>query len=129
MGKPVLMGRKTYESIGKPLPGRPNIVLSRDPAFCPEGVTVAADLDQALAAARSMAEEGGDIMVIGGEAVFRDLLPEAGRLYLTEVHCDAVGAVRFPDLQMDEWQEVAREFHKAEPGETADCSFVILDRK
>ena len=131
MGKPIIMGRKTYESIGKPLPGRTNIVLTRDTGFHPEGVEVVHDMASAVAVAEAAARDGGvsEIMVIGGVGIYELALPEADRIYLTEVHASPEGDAMFPPLDAGDWLEASREYHPAQPGETSACSFVVLDRK
>lgn len=111
LGKPVLMGRKTYQSIGRPLPQRANIVISGDPDFRPEGVEAAATIDAgcalALAAARAM--QADEVMVIGGEAIYRALLPRASRLYLTEIEAEIDGDARFPEFDTGEWRRASSE--------------------
>jgi len=109
MGKPVVMGRKTYLSIGRPLPGRTNIVVSRDPGFGAPGLVVAPTLQAALTAARADAlRRGSDIMVIGGAEIFAQLLPAATRLELTRVHLRPAGDVLLPLIEWHEWDEIAR---------------------
>ncbi|MDH3738714.1 MAG: dihydrofolate reductase [Alphaproteobacteria bacterium] len=125
MGKPIVMGRRTFESIGRALPGRPNIVVTRNAEFVADDVDVAADLDQALAIAQGYGTE--EVMVIGGGEIYAAAMPRADRLYLTEVHTDAVGDVQFPTLDRAHWREIAREDHAADDGAPA-FSFVILDR-
>jgi dihydrofolate reductase len=129
IGKPVVMGRRTFDSIGKPLPGRPNIVVSRSREAFPAGVDAAGDVDAAIAVARRRAAEcgAGEIMIIGGEKLYRALLPIADRLYLTEIHEDAVGDTLFPEIDAAEWMEIARE-------DRSDIyrvlvSFLTLDRR
>lgn len=123
MGKPILMGRKTYQSIGRPLPGRRNIVISRDTAFTAEGVSVAPDFETAL---KKAAQENPDeIMVIGGAQIYDLTLPHADRIYLTEVHDTPEGDAWFPELDAAEWQEVAREDFDGSPA----YSFVTLERR
>ncbi len=131
MGKPMIMGRKTWNSIGRPLPGRASIVVTRDAGFAVEGALVAHDAGQARTLAEQAATELGadEIMVIGGAAIYRLFLPDADRLYLTEIHMDAVGDTHFPDIDRAVWVETARERHAAGPGEDCDCSFVTLNRK
>lgn len=123
MGKPIVMGRKTWASIGRALPGRTNIVLTRDRQFQAEGATVVADFDAALAAAGEAAE----VMVIGGAEVYAMALPHASRIYLTEVHAAPEGDTYLPEFSRDDWCETAREDHEAE-GETPAFSFVTLER-
>lgn len=125
MGKPLIMGRRTYESIGRALPGRTNIVVTRSADFAAEGVEVAAGLDQALAVAGGDAAD--EVMVIGGGEIYAAALPRADRLYLTEIHMDATGDVCFPAFDRAEWREVSRDDHPAEDDNPA-FSFVVLER-
>jgi dihydrofolate reductase len=125
MGKPVLMGRKTFESIGKPLPGRVNIVVSQDPTFHPQGVIVARSISQALAAGN----EATEIMVIGGASFYQQLLPRAQRLYITEIHHDFPGDAFFPGWNPDDWREIKRERHAADDDNIYPYSFVTLERR
>jgi len=128
MGKPIVMGRRTYESIGRPLPGRPNIVITRNPDFHVDGVDVAATLDDALEIAARRAEEAGvsETMIIGGAEIYRAALPRADRLYLTEVHEAVGGDTLFPDYDRNEWSETWRSDVTTESG--IAISFVVLDR-
>ena len=130
MGKPVIMGRKTFESIGRPLPGRSNVVISRDPQFCADGVSVVDSLDAALALASDIALTDGvdELVVIGGEQIYREALPRARRLYLTEVHADVEGDAVLPSMRREEWREVSRERHGASETNPYDYSFVVLER-
>lgn len=123
MGKPIVMGRKTWESLGRPLPGRDNIVVTRDPAYVADGAAVAADLDAALAAAG----DAGEVMIIGGAEIYALALPRADRIHLTRVHASPEGDTHFPDLDLDRWREVAREDHDAD-GDSPAYSFVTLER-
>lgn len=125
LGKAVLMGRKTFESIGKPLAGRTNIVVSRDRGFRPEGVRVAHSIEEALALARDQDE----IMVIGGASFYAQLLPRAQRLYLTEIHHDFAGDAFFPAWQSEEWRETARDDHAPDDGNPYPYSFITLERR
>lgn len=124
LGKPVIMGRKTCESIGRPLPGRQNIVLTRDENFRAPGCDICLDLDQAMAVAGNVDE----VMIIGGAALYETLLERADRIYLTEVHARIEGDTWFPELDSSEWQEVSREPHAADARNNLDYSFVTLDR-
>ena len=130
IGKPVLMGRKTYLSIGKPLPGRTNIVVSRDVGFAPEGVVVARDLDAALAAARDDAQKRGanEIIVIGGTDVFAQTMSLADRMEITHVHARPAGDTYFPSIEPVQWREVARSEHPAGPQDEAAVSFVTYEK-
>jgi dihydrofolate reductase len=128
MGKPIIMGRRTYESIGRPLPGRANIVVTRNSAFHAEGVDVAATPEAAIRVAERRATEAGvaEIMIIGGAEIYRTVLPRANRIYLTEVHEAAEGDTVFPDFDRDEWRETSREDRATESG--VEISFVVLER-
>lgn len=131
MGKPIIMGRKTWDSIGRPLPGRTNIVISRDPDFHAEGVKVVNTLEQALAIAESIGIIDGsdEVVVMGGEQIYALALPKADRLYMTEVHADVEGDAYFPEFDRTQWQELARENHAATGPNPYDYSFVVLERK
>ncbi|MGZ9100779.1 MAG: dihydrofolate reductase [Brevundimonas sp.] len=132
LGKPCIMGRRTWESLPlKPLPGRLNLVLSRDESFAARGAVVCTTLDEAIEIARETAEEDGigEICVIGGVALFEKALPRAKRLYLTEVEAEPEGDVRFPAFDAGAWVEVSSEAHPA--GEKDDHAFVfrVLESK
>ncbi len=122
LGKPIVMGRRTFESIGRPLPGRLNIVLTRDPDWQAEGVTVAASLSDALAA------DVPEVAVIGGAQVYAEALPFATHVHLTEVHAAPEGDTVLPAFDPAEWRETAREDHAAD-GDTPGYSFVTLERR
>ena len=130
MGKPVIMGRRTFKSLPRVLDGRVNIVLTRNAAFEAPGAIMAYHLEEALDVARKAAAKAGidEIMVMGGEDVFREVLPEVGRIYLTEVHAAPHADTWFPDLDMSEWREVLREPHEAGPKDDHAFSFVVLER-
>ena len=130
LGKPVIMGRKTYESIGKPLPGRTNIVVSRNAGFSAEGVKTVTSLDEAKQLCESIAEIDGinEAMVIGGAEIYTLALPMADRLYLTEVHADVEGDTTFPDFDRSLWQEVACENFEASGPNPYPYSFLVLDK-
>ena len=131
LGKPVIMGRKTYQSIGKPLPGRPNLVVTRDAAFRPEGVETFATLEDALNHARALVAQSaaGEVMVIGGGQIYALTLPLARRIYLTEVHARPQGDTTFPDLDPAEWQEVRRDPPVTGGPGQPDFSIVVLERR
>ncbi|MCB1648031.1 MAG: type 3 dihydrofolate reductase [Pseudomonadales bacterium] len=131
MGKPIIMGRKTWESIGRPLPGRTNIVISRDPAFQAEGVKVVNSLEQALSVAESVGIIDGsdEVVVMGGEQIYALALPKAERLYMTEVHADVAGDAHFPEFDRSRWQELLREDHAADGPNPYDYSFIVLEKK
>lgn len=118
MGHALVMGRATFESIGRPLPGRTNIVLTRRPHWSHEGVEVAASLDEAVAIASS---RGQDVFVAGGAEVYRAALPIADRIELTEVDAEPEGDTSFPPVDWSSWREVSRQAH---PG----FSFVTYER-
>ena len=125
LGKPVIMGRKTFESIGKPLKGRSNIIVSRNKNLLIEGAEVVASLEEAMARAK---EFGQEIMIIGGAQVYAEALPKAERLYLTFVHTKAEGDTFFPDFATADWVELERsKFFSAKAN--LEASFVILERK
>lgn len=127
MGKPVIMGRKTWESLPKkPLPGRTNIIVTRQAAFEAAGALVAADVEAALALAAL--EQPGEICVIGGGEIYRQTLPHARRIHLTEVDMDVEGDTRFPSLSPSEWREVSREEVKAGSSDSADFVVRVLER-
>ncbi len=128
--KPVIMGRKTYASIGKPLPQRTNIVVTRDAGFCAPGVLVAPNLDTAFALARADAEKRGvdEIMVIGGSDIFAAILADADRIEVTLVHAAPEGDVSFPPIDPSLWREVARERHARGPHDDCDFTTLTYDR-
>ena len=126
MGKPIVMGRRTFESIGRALPGRRNIVLTRDADWCADGVDVFDDLDAALA---DCAGEGAiETMVIGGAEVYRAALPLAARLYLTQVHAEIDGDTFFPTLDTRDWRETERRPVPQDVPAPFAASFVTLER-
>ena len=128
VGKPVIMGRKTFESIGKPLPGRQNIVLTRDAGWRADGVTVAANLAEAVAAAGLDPRARADgIMVIGGAQIYAEALPSATRIERTEIDAQPAGDTFLPAFDPARWREVARETHPAE-GDRPGFAFVTLVR-
>jgi dihydrofolate reductase len=129
-GKPVVMGRKTFQSIGKPLPGRTNIVVSRDRGFSAPGVVVAPDLHAGLESARGDALRRGsdEIVVIGGAEIYAQTLPSADRLDLTLVKAPSEGDIRFPAIDPQVWHETERAEQKAGPDDAADFAFVTYER-
>ena len=131
LGKPVLMGRKTWTSLSiRPLPGRTNIVVTRDASFTAPGALVAAGLDAALAAARGDAGRRGvtDIMVIGGADIYAQAMPLAGRLEITQIHARPEGDTRFPAIDPAVWRETARSSHPAGPDDDTGYDFVTYLR-
>jgi dihydrofolate reductase len=131
MGKPVVMGRKTWDSIGRPLPGRTNIVISRQPDLELEGARVVDTVEAALALAEAVAEIDGvtELMVIGGAQIYALALPLAQRLYLTEVHAEVTGDAWFPDWDRSQWLETSRHRHSAHDSNPYDYSFVVYERR
>ncbi|MFT3732090.1 MAG: dihydrofolate reductase [Hyphomicrobium sp.] len=129
--KPIIMGRKTFQSIGKPLDRRDNIVITRDPAFEVEGVSTCETITDALTLARILAKTRGadEIMVIGGVAVFDATLPVADRIYLTRVHANVEGDRHFPALDPAEWQETSRETLSHGPRDDHPSTLFIYDRR
>lgn len=123
LGKPVIMGRKTYESIGRPLPGRQNIVISRDPSLNIEGVKVTTSIEEAI----KLAGDVEEVMIIGGGSVYATCLPKADRLYVTYIEADIEGDTQFPDWG-DGWQESHSETYSADEKNAYDMKFVILER-
>ena len=124
MGKPVIMGRKTFESIGKPLPGRTNIVLSRNPDVRFEGVISVGSFDEALA----VVPDAEEVMVIGGSSIYEMLLPRADRMYITYVDNEFQGDAWIPEFDESEWVEIDAVTHPADERNTFDCRFVTLEK-
>lgn len=132
MGKPVIMGRKTWESLPKrPLIGRTNIVLSRDGSFEPHGAVVCEDFAEAVAIAREQAEDDGarEVCVIGGASVFERALPKAGRIYLTDIDAEVEGDVVLPPLDESRWTEVRSERHEASDDDEFAFTVRVLERR
>lgn len=130
LGKPILMGRKTFESIGRPLPGRTNIVITGNRDYFADGVRVVYSLESAIALAEDVALIDGseELVVIGGEQIYRMALPIAQRVYLTRVHAKPDGDAWFPSLASEEWREVAREPHPA-AGHAPAHTFLEYERR
>ncbi len=125
MGKPIVMGRKTFESIGKPLPGRINIVLSRNPETRFEGVACVSNFEDALAAV----PDAPEIMIIGGSTIYEMLLPQTNRMYLTYVDAAFEGDAWFPEFDENQWVESDSETRQADEKNVYDCRFVTLEKK
>jgi dihydrofolate reductase len=124
LGKPVLMGRRTFESIGKPLPGRINLVLTRDSRWVADGVTVVHSIDEALSGVGDVEEVAG----IGGAEVFRLLMPLATRIYVTLVDADIPGDTVFPPLEQSQWTQVSSRRFPADARNAYDMTFITLER-
>jgi dihydrofolate reductase len=131
IGKPVLMGRRTFASIGKPLPGRSNIVLTNDRTFKADGVLVARHLADGLMIAADEAKtlNADEIAVIGGATLYAETMPRADRLYITEVHASPPGTTLFPKIERSLWRETSRQGPQQGPGEPYGYSFVTLERR
>ncbi len=130
LAKPGVMGRRTFQSIGRPLPDRTNIVITRDSTFSAQGITVVHSLDEAMATARNQACVDGvdEVMVIGGGQIYADALARTERIYLTEIHATIDGDTFFPDLPPGDWREVSRRDDVLSEMSDPACSFVILER-
>ncbi len=131
LGRPVIMGRKTFASIGRPLPGRTNIVVTRDKSFQAPGIVVVTSLDAALDVARgdAMRRFVTEIMVIGGAEIFAQWLTKADRLEITEVHATPEGDTFLKPVDLTEWRETARTRHSKADGDTVDFSYVTYQRQ
>ncbi len=132
MGKPIVMGRKTFESIGRPLPGRLNIVITRQNDWSHDGVRVVHSIDEALrlAEAQSMIDGINEIMVIGGAEIYKTALPKTDKLYLTRVDADIEGDAFFPEIDELQWRETSRDVFAARPDHhnPYDYAFCVLER-
>lgn len=129
-GHPVIMGRRTFESLGRPLPNRTNIVVSRDRTYSPTGCLAAHSLEEALRLGAQHAT--GDhpvVFVIGGETIYSQAFTQADRLYITLVDAEIEGDARFPEFNLDDWREVERLEHPADINNSYACTFLTLERK
>lgn len=124
MGHPMVMGRRTWESIGRPLPGRTSIVVTRQPGYQAEGALVVNSPE----AAKQAAGDCSELMIIGGARLFEQMLAEANRIYLTEIHAQFEGDTYFPDLHEDEWACVSREDFEKDDRNPCDYTFMVLER-
>ena len=124
LGHPILMGRKTFESLGRPLPGRTNIVVTRNPDYRPEGGLVAGSIDAALA----LCAGADEVFFIGGAELYAQVIPLADRLYLTEVAIEAEGDAWFPDYDRRAFREIARESQTGHKGDALRFDFVVYER-
>ncbi len=125
MGKPIIMGRKTHESIGKPLPGRQNIIITRDTAYRSEGCTVVHGVEEALQAAG----DADEVMITGGANVYAQFLPHTDYLYLTFIDEDFPGSIYFPEWDDGSWEEVSRQRHSPDEKNPHHWEFVEFARK
>lgn len=131
MGRPVIMGRKTYDSIGRPLDGRDNIVVTRRADMAAEGIHVAFSVEEAVRLARRFAGQRGvdEIMVIGGGEIYNAVMPVAGRIYLTEIHASVEGDTYFEAPDPALWREVSREALERSDKDSAAATLVVYERK
>ncbi|MDJ0881406.1 MAG: type 3 dihydrofolate reductase [Gammaproteobacteria bacterium] len=120
LNKPILMGRKTYESIGRPLPGRRNIIITRNTGYEQSGCEIVASIDEALV----MVNDQPEVMLIGGASLYEQTINQATRLYITQIHAQFEGDAWFPEIDPIRWQEVWREAHQADAKNPCDYSFV-----
>jgi dihydrofolate reductase len=127
MGQIIIMGRKTYESIGRPLPGRINLIVSRQSGFSVSGATVIGSVEEALAACSPYQDK--EIFIIGGAELYQQTLMRCQRLYLTEIQKEFEGDAFFPEFNQHDWYEVSREMHTQEEDGGLEYHFVVLDRK
>lgn len=125
MGKPIVMGRKTFESIGRSLPGRRNIIVTRQADYIAEGCDVVGSVANAVA----LADDAPEIMVIGGAEIYRQFLPLTDRIHLTRVHATIDGDTHLPELHEDEWLETGREARSADADNDFDVTFLTLERR
>tara|TARA_R110000782_G_C14808207_1_gene412518 strand:- start:1342 stop:1827 length:486 start_codon:yes stop_codon:yes gene_type:complete len=125
MGKPIVMGRKTQESIGRPLPGRENIIITRNKTYQAEGCTVLSSIDEIFEYCKDIEE----VMITGGSEIYRQTIGQATRLYLTEVHAEVEGDTFFPEFDRSEWNEVSREAFTADEKNDFDYSFIVLEKQ
>ncbi len=130
MGKPMIMGRRTFQSIGKVLDGRDNIIVTRDPSLKIEGAYVVNSVDEALEIGLARAKIAGadEIMMIGGAELYRLFLPVATSIYYTLVHAEPEGDATFPTLNMAEWQEISRDDFKASAADSNDYSYIYYKK-
>ena len=124
-GKPIIMGRRTFESIGRPLPDRHNIVMTRDPDYAAAGCDVVTSVSDAL----KLAGDDSEVMVIGGGQVYRDFLPRAGRIYLTRVQAEIDGDTYFPEIDASDWQLVSSEHHDADEKHAYAFEMMVFERR
>ena len=130
LGKPVIMGRKTYESIGRPLPGRRNIVISRDETYQAQGIDTVTSVENALALVDGSTgnEAAVEIMVIGGGAIYQHCLPKADRLYITHIKATIDGDTQFPNYDDESWQQISSEIRESDEKNAYDLDFCIYQR-
>ena len=125
MGKPIIMGRRTHESIGRPLPGRGNIIITSDKTYRAEGCIVTHSMSQAIKAC----ENAQEVMIMGGASLYQQWLPTADKIYLTQVHATLEGDTWFPDWNKEQWHEVSKEAYPADEKNEYPYSFILYERK
>jgi dihydrofolate reductase len=126
LGKPIIMGRKTFESFGgKPLPERKNIVITQDKTYQPDNVKVTRSIDEAL----TLCGDEEEVMIIGGMSLYKQTLPIADRLYMTLVDAEPAGDAWFPEFDLGQWIETEKHIHEADEKNAYPCEFSILNRK
>ena len=128
MGHHIVMGRKTYESIGRPLPGRTSVIITRQPDYQVPGAIVVTSIDQALKVCSAGKEVDQEIFVIGGAQIYRQSLGLCQRIYITEIQQEFDGDTLFPELNQQEWREISREKYRLNDGDGLEYHFVVLDR-
>ena len=124
-GKPVIMGRKTFESIGNPLPNRTNIIITSNPDYKAEGCTIVHSLNEAL----KVAENQEEVMIIGGAKIYKEFLPKANKMYLTLIDADFEGDAYFPEYNIEEWEETSYEEQERDKDNPYNYTFLVLTRK
>jgi len=124
MGKPIVMGRKTHESIGRPLPGRDNIIITSDQHFKAEGCIITHSLEQAL----ERTQDENEVMIMGGASLYQQCLPIADKIYLTQVHAELTGDTWFPEWDKSQWQLLSQEDHLADEKNDYPYSFMVFQR-
>lgn len=131
LGKPIIMGRKTFESIGRPLPGRRNIVISRDENYSAEGIDTVISVEQALSLVDGSDGNNAvvEIMVIGGGAIYKHCLPNADRLYVTHIKASIDGDTQFPSYDEENWQKTASELRECDDKNAYDLDFCVYERR
>ena len=127
MGHPIIMGRKTFESVGRPLPGRPNIVITRQQGYEREGIMVVSSLSEAIEKAASF--KSGEIFITGGSEIFRQAMPLAQRIYLTRIHAVVEGDAYAPELETGQWELLSSEPHPADEKHAYAFTFEVWERK
>ncbi|MBA3755155.1 MAG: dihydrofolate reductase [Nitrosomonas sp.] len=129
MGQTIVMGRKTYESIGRPLPGRTNIIITRQKSYEVPGAIVANSIEDALLMCEEIGTTDREHFIIGGEELFRQTLGVCQRMYVTEIQRDFKGDTFFPEFDSEDWEEIQRDKHFSDSDNNMEYHFVILDRK